>query len=142
MTTASPIEVIAARILIVDDLADNRELLELILTFDGFTILSAGSGEEALDLVASSDPVQLVLLDLMLPGIDGFEVTRRLKANPATRAIPVLILSALADQLTRARAVAAGAEDLLTKPLNRKDLCQRVRATLHRAWPNVSIVTK
>jgi len=116
-------------ILIVDDIRENRVLLEFILEREGFHTTSAESGEEALESVASSRP-SLILLDLMLPGIDGFEVTARLKRDPATAGIPVLIVSAMHDRATRLRVVDAGAADLLVKPIDRVELCRRIRELL------------
>ncbi len=118
-----------ARILIVDDELDNRELLQIVLGWDGFLTSMAGSGEEALASVADLAP-DLVLLDLMMPGLDGCEVTAQMKANPATKDIPVVIVSAIDDRATRTRVLRAGAIDFITKPIDRSDLCRRVREIL------------
>ena len=117
------------RILIVDDELDNRELLQIVLRWEGFETSTAGSGEDALAQVAAHAP-DLVLLDLMMPGLDGCEVTLQLKANLATRHIPVLIISAMDDRDTRIRVLGAGAVDFIAKPIDRFDLCQRVRSVL------------
>ncbi len=130
--TASAIAAVThvrARILVVDDEADNRDLLEVILAWEGFEIVTAQSGEEALELVASQRP-DLVLLDVMMPGMNGYEVTSRLKSDPATRGIPIVFFTAMDDRDTRRRAFAAGAADVLVKPMERKDLCARVRSAL------------
>ena len=118
-----------ARILIVDDEPDNRTLLELILEREGFVTTSATCGEDALECVYLAPP-NLILLDVMMPGMDGYEVTRRLKADPATRRIPIMIMSAASDSTSLARATAVGAEDFLIKPLERVLLCDRVRTIL------------
>jgi CheY-like chemotaxis protein len=118
------------RILIVDDEPDNRELLQIVLNWDGFTTLTAASGEEALASMAEQPP-DLVLLDLMMPGLDGCQVTARIKQNLATRHIPVMVISAMNDHATRLRVLGAGAEAFISKPIDRCELCQRVRTILH-----------
>jgi DNA-binding response OmpR family regulator len=118
-----------ARILIVDDARDNRELLEVMLNWEGFVTLSAGSGEEALVITTRESP-DLVLLDLALPGMNGCDVTLRLKADDATKHVPVIIVSGRGDSATRARVLAAGAADFILKPIGRADLSARVRSAL------------
>ena len=118
-----------ARILIVDDDRHNRLLLEVMLAPDGYSIVSAPTGEEALAMVAQQPP-DLILLDVMMPGMDGYQVVARIKSNPATKHIPVIMLSALDDRNSRTHGLSAGAEDFLTKPVNRVELCTRVRALL------------
>jgi PAS domain S-box-containing protein len=113
-------------ILIVDDELHNRQLLEVILASEGFRLLSAASGEEALAIVARERP-DLVLLDIMMPGMDGFEVTARIKGSLTTRNIPVVLITALDDRESRMLGLKAGAEDFLTKPVDRAELCARVR---------------
>ena len=118
-----------ARILIVDDERHNRQLLQVMLGPEGFELLTAQTGEEALALIAQHQP-DLVLLDIMMPGIDGYQVTGRIKGDVATRNIPVVLITALDDRDSRIRGLNAGAEDFLTKPIDRVELCVRVRNLL------------
>jgi signal transduction histidine kinase/DNA-binding response OmpR family regulator len=118
-----------ACVLIVDDERHNRELLEIMLKPEGFLLLSAATGEEALALVARQPP-DLILLDVMMPGMDGYEVAARIKADPATKHIPVVMLTALDDRNARMLGLNAGAEDFLTKPVDRPELSVRVRNLL------------
>ena len=118
-----------ACILIVDDERHNRELLEVMLKPEGFLLLSAASGEEALAIVARQPP-DLILLDVMMPGMDGYTVAGRIKSDPATKSIPVIMLTALDDRNARMLGLNAGAEDFLTKPLDRAELSVRVRNLL------------
>ena len=118
-----------ARILIVDDERHNRQLLEVMLLAEGFQLLTASSGEEALAMVAGQPP-DLILLDVMMPGMDGYQVAASLKGNPATKNIPIIILTALDNRNARMLGLTAGAEDFLTKPVNRAELCVRVRNLL------------
>jgi signal transduction histidine kinase/DNA-binding response OmpR family regulator len=118
-----------ACILIVDDERHNRELLEIMLKPEGFLLLSAASGEEALALVARQPP-DLILLDVMMPGMSGYEVVAKLKADPASKHIPVIMLTALDDRNAKMLGLNAGAEDFLTKPVDRPELSVRVRNLL------------
>jgi CheY-like chemotaxis protein len=117
------------KILIADDDQRNRVLLETLLRFEGYEVHSAESGQAALDALAT-EPADLVLLDLMMPGMDGFEVVRRLKADPATRRIPVMVVTALDDASSQARLAGAGVAETLAKPLNRWELKMRVQKLL------------
>lgn len=117
-------------ILIVDDEALNRDLMALVVRSQGWEPLAAVDGTQALALALERQP-DLVLLDVLMPGIDGCEVARRLKADPRTEGIPIVMVSALDDQESRVRGLAAGAEDFLSKPVNRIELCTRVRNLLH-----------
>ena len=118
-----------ARILIVDDEALNRELLEAMLGADGFVLEACGSGEDAIACVARQPP-DLIVLDLVMPGMDGYQVVTTLKADPVTRHIPIIIVTGLDDPAPRLRGLSAGAEDFLTKPIDRAELRVRVRNLL------------
>lgn len=118
-----------ATLLIVDDDAHIRKLLETLLHHEGYLTLSAASGEEALHLVASNPP-DLVLLDVMMPGMDGYEVASQLKGNPATANIPIIMLSALSESEARVSGLESGAEEFITKPVERLELWLRVRNLL------------
>jgi signal transduction histidine kinase len=117
------------RVLIVDDERRNAELLKVMLLPEGYVLLTATSGEDALALLADQQP-DLILLDVMMPGMDGYQVATRIKQNPATNNIPVIMLTALDDRNARMLGLNAGAEDFLTKPVDRAELCVRVRNLL------------
>ncbi|MCH7990507.1 MAG: response regulator [Planctomycetes bacterium] len=117
------------KILVVDDIPDNVTLLRDDLIDDGYDVLTAGSGEEALRVAASEHP-DLVLLDLMMPGMDGFEVCRRLKADAHLQAIPIVIVSASHSVDDVIKGLELGADDFITKPLNRQIVAARVRSVL------------
>lgn len=119
----------AATILIVDDEMQNRKLLEALLRSEGYVTLSAANGEEALGAIAQRAP-DLVLLDIMMPGMDGYQVASILKANPATSNIPIIMVTAQIDRSARLAGLNAGAEEFLTKPVDRAELSLRVRNLL------------
>ena len=119
----------AATILIVDDEIQNRKLLEALLRPEGYRTLTVSSGKDALAAIAGSKP-DLILLDIMMPEMDGYEVASRLKANPATSNIPVIMLTAQIDREARLAGLKAGAEEFLTKPVDRAELWLRVRNLL------------
>ncbi|HET7341361.1 MAG TPA: response regulator [Methylomirabilota bacterium] len=125
---------VAADVLVVEDEPDIRTLVVHHLTRDGFRCRTAGTGGEALARVRAATP-DLVVLDLMLPGLDGLEVCRRLRADPATAAIPIIMLTAKADEVDRVVGLEMGADDYLAKPFSPKELVARVRAVLRRARP-------
>lgn len=116
-----------ARILIVDDVPANVKLLEVRLLAEYLEVLTANSGFQALEICESTQ-VDVVLLDVMMPGIDGFEVCERLKANPRTAHIPVVMVTALDQPSDRVRGLKAGADDFLTKPVNDLQLVSRVKS--------------
>jgi CheY-like chemotaxis protein len=116
-----------ARILIVDDEPRNRRLLEVIVGSDGHVPLHASNGSEALALAASESP-DLILLDLMMPEMDGFQLVRQLRQNAATRTTPIIVVSALDEPAARQRVLASGADDFLAKPLDRWELLLREQA--------------
>ena len=119
-------------ILVVEDEEDILDLISYNLKQAGFLIVAVESGEEALE-VASEEKFSLVLLDLMLPGIDGLEVCRLLRAKPETKNIPVLMLTARTEEVDRIVGLELGADDYLTKPFSPRELVLRVRAILRRA---------
>jgi signal transduction histidine kinase len=118
-----------ATILIVDDEIHNRRLLETLLRPEGFLTLSAANGEEALASIAQRAP-DLILLDVMMPGMDGYQVAGILKANPGTVNIPIIMVTELVDRRARVTGLNAGAEEFLTKPVDRAELGLRVRNLL------------
>ena len=117
----------SARVLVVDDILPNVKLLEAKLTSEYYDVLTAMNGEEALRKVESESP-DLVLLDIMMPGMDGFEVCTRIKANPKTAHVPVVMVTALTDAQDKVRGLEAGADDFLSKPINDVALMARVRS--------------
>ncbi|MGF9562226.1 PleD family two-component system response regulator [Neorhizobium sp. JUb45] len=116
-----------ARILVVDDIPANVKLLEARLLAEYFDVLTAEDGPKALSIVDSTN-VDLILLDIMMPGMSGFEVCERLKANPRTSHIPVVMVTALDQPSDRVRGLKAGADDFLTKPVNDLQLISRVKS--------------
>lgn len=116
-----------ARVLVVDDVPPNVKLLEAKLTSEYFDVLTAFSGPEALDVISREHP-DIILLDVMMPGMDGFEVCRRIKADAATSHIPVVMVTALDQPSDRVAGLEAGADDFLTKPVQDLALFARVRS--------------
>ena len=115
-----------ARVLVVDDILANVKLLEARLTAEYFDVLTANSGREALDVLAK-ERVDLVLLDVMMPGLDGFETCRRIKANAKMRHVPVVMVTALDQPSDKVQGLEAGADDFLTKPVDDVALITRVK---------------
>ena len=119
-------------VLVVDDTPANLSVLLDLLTGAGFTVLAADGGERALLQVSHRRP-DLILLDAMMPGLDGFETCRRLKAEASTRDLPVLFMTALTDKAARLAAFAAGAVDYISKPFEPEEVLARLRAHLELA---------
>ena len=118
-----------ARLLVVDDTPQNVKLLADILGAKGFRVVTAASGEEALVKVATESP-DLVLLDVMMPGLSGYDVLRRLRADPATALLPVVLVTSLDPHEERVKGIEAGADDFLQKPIHQPELMARVRSLL------------
>ena len=122
------------RVLLVEDEPAQREVLLYNFEADGFTVLSAENGEEAL-LLVSEGPPDLIVLDWMLPKVSGIEVCRQIKSRPETRAIPIIMLSARSEEVDRVRGLETGADDYVVKPYSVVELMARVRAQLRRTRP-------
>jgi two-component system, cell cycle response regulator len=115
-----------ARVLVVDEVETNVKLLEARLTAEYFEVRTARSGPEALH-ICTRERADVVLLDVMMPGMDGFEVCRRMKSEPRTQHIPVIMITALDQPSDRVRGLEAGADDFLTKPVDDIALITRVK---------------
>jgi two-component system cell cycle response regulator DivK len=118
------------KILLVEDNEMNRDMLSRRLTRNGFEIVIAVNGQEGVDLAISAQP-DLILMDLSLPVIDGWEATRRVKANPATASIPVIALTAHAMAQDKEKAMAAGCDDFDTKPVELQRLLEKIKGLLN-----------
>jgi len=110
-----------SRLLIVDDNPTNLKLVSYLLKSHGHEVATAGDAETALEAIAQERPT-LILMDLQLPGIDGLELTRRLKADPQTRSIPIIAVTAYAMKGDLEKALAAGCDDYVTKPIDTRTL--------------------
>lgn len=125
----------SAKVLIVEDEAPLAEMLRYNLEADGFRVAHAPTGEEALILLDEERP-DLVVLDWMLPGVSGIEMCRRLRSNPHSRNVSILMLTARGEEADRVRGLSTGADDYLTKPFSLAELMARVRAILRRTAPD------
>jgi len=118
-----------ATILLVDDQAQNIELLEAYLSPWGYATRTASNGEEALAILAG-ERIDLVLLDVMMPVMDGFEVARRIRADPALRLLPIVLVTALRDAEDRVKGIDAGCDDFISKPFDKSEILARIRSLL------------
>jgi DNA-binding response OmpR family regulator len=124
-------------VLIIEDERDIRDLLAFHLEREGYTVAKAGNGADGLRLARAASP-DLILLDLMLPEMDGFEVCRRLRQDPATQAVPLVMLTARGDEVDRVLGLELGADDYVVKPFSPREVVARVRAVLRRSRPAAS----
>ena len=116
-----------ARILVVDDISANVKLLEARLSAEYFDVVTATNGPDALD-ICDGGRIDIVLLDVMMPEMDGFEVCRRIKANPKTHHVPVIMITALDQPADKVKGLEAGADDFLTKPVSDVAIMTRVKS--------------
>lgn len=123
-------------VLVVEDEGAQREILKYNLEAEGFSVVMAESGDEALLLVAEEQP-DLIVLDWMLPNVSGIEVCRRVKADPETRPIPIIMLSARSEEVDRVRGLETGADDYVVKPYSVVELMARLRTQLRRTRPAI-----
>ena len=116
-------------ILVVDDISQNNDLLEAYLVPQGYEVIKAVSGEEALEKLASNQ-IDLILLDVMMPGMDGFEVTRRIRQDKKNKLMPIILVTALKETEDRIKGIQAGCDDYISKPFDKRELLARVQSLL------------
>lgn len=126
---SSQIDLQGSRVLIADDNEQNRELLDAYLADEGYEILMANDGQETIDAIEAHQP-DLILLDIMMPRMSGYEVCEKIKAAPETQDIPVLMVTALNEMGDIEKAVKSGCDDFLTKPVSQLELQTRVKSLL------------
>src|SRR4029453_12956581 len=119
----------AAKVLVVDDTPQNVKLLADVLGAKGYVAVTASSGEEGLAKLAAEKP-DIVLLDVMMPGMSGYDVCRRIRADPATALLPVVLVTSLDPHQEPVKGIEAGADDFLSKPIHQPELLARVRSLL------------
>jgi len=120
----------SGRILVVDDDRDARDILKRLLGKQGYECVAAPDGLQCLEIL-KTEPIDVILLDVMMPGMDGLEVCERLRADEELRRIPVILLTAKDDMTTRAQGMELGVSEYLTKPINKHELFNRVQSQLH-----------
>lgn len=121
-----------SKIIVVEDEADILDVIEYNLTREGYKVLGFRDGEQGLEAIRGEDP-QLVLLDLMLPGMDGIEICKKVKEDPVTRDVPVIMITAKTEESDVVLGLGVGADDYVSKPFSPKELVARVKAVLRRA---------
>jgi DNA-binding response OmpR family regulator len=126
------------KIVVIEDEADILEVLQYNLKREGYRVHASRNGENGLDIVRRENP-DLVLIDLMLPGLDGLEVCKRLQADPVTSAIPVIMVTAKGEESDIVLGLQLGADDYVTKPFSPKELLARVKAVLRRGPPRETV---
>lgn len=129
-----------SRILVVDDVELNRQLLEAHMISEGYQVESACNGQEALELVQAKAP-DVILLDIQMPGIDGYQVCETLKGGENTRLIPIVMITALTQMEDKIRAIEAGADDFISKPFNKFEVLARIRSLLKVKYLNDQLDT-